>query len=197
MAKTNKTTPVVIGIVLIAAAGGYLVYRSKRNAAEGEALLAFINASVDETNATKAANDQIKAMSAVKVDPNRIKIGTLSGKSSDQRIRDLLAKTNVGIASAMQGAGTDTIGMLNALKNIKSKNTLAFIDKVFKAQYKEGIFEMMQGEKAFFSQAFCKYSEKTNTTGNQMIGQMFPIVAATTGCWAPWIAEWIYRLPEY
>lgn len=195
----TNNAKIITGVVVVGAATGFLIYQSRKNEAEGKELLDYLKTSVlDQTNATKAAADQIKNIDAiqsgtgpVKMDPAKIKIGNLSGNAKDPKIRDLLAKTNQELASSMKRIGTDQTAFFNALKNIKSKNTLAYIDKVFKVQYGEGLMKMMSGEQVFFNPSWCKYSEKTNTA---MVA-LFP--AFSNGCWTPWLAEWIFKLPEY
>lgn len=189
----KRTAIVITGAVLLAGTAGFLVYRSKKNEEEGQALLEFLKSAraLDQTNATKAANEQISAVQALKLDPNRVRIGKLSGKLTDKPIKDLMAKTNVEIYSAMKGLGTDNSAFLRALGQVKSKNTLAFIDKVFKVQYGEGLFEMMKGETKLNNKEYCAASEKTNS----MLRQVFPMFG--TACWVPWLGAWMNKLPDY
>lgn len=189
----GRTAILITGAVILVGGTGYLIYRSKRNEAEGEALLEFINSAklLDQTNATKAADTEIKNVQAFKVDANRVRIGKLYGKMNEPAIKNLLAKTNVDAYAAMKGAGTDQKSFLTALANVKSKNTLAILDKVMKAQYGEGLFDMMKGEDKLNNKEYCSYSEKTDS----VLRAMFPMFG--TACWAPWLGAWMNKLPDY
>lgn len=191
----NKTAAIVTGILVIGGGGAYLYYNSRRNQAEGTALLEYINKSVDQTNKTKGAEEQIKNVQSAtfRLDPNRIRIGRLSGKLTDPPIRNAFAKANVDIRTSILGIGTDTKTLLPTLGGLKSKNAVAMMDKVMKAQYGEGLFEMLKGEKKMYNHDFCNYSEKTSSN----LGILFPTLKLTGGCWTPWFADWLYNLPDY
>ncbi len=187
MTKGNK---ILLGIGIIGITAGYLYYRSKQNEKEGQALLDVINGSMTQNDLNKATGEGIQQTKALKPDPTKIAIGNLKGNMRDKKISDAMAKLNVELASAMMGAGTNKEKFFGALKNIRSKNTLNLMDQVFKAQYKEGLFEMMKGEQAIFNPAFGKFSDKTNNLIDTIPG-------LNEGYWNPALAQWINRLPNY
>lgn len=169
---------------------GFLIYRSKQNEKEGQIILDYINKSMTQNDLSKAVDEGIKSVQGTALDPSKIKLTTASGNITDPKVSDAMAKLNVQIYSAIKGISTDTKSLFNALLQIKNKNTLAFMDKVFKAQYGQGLFEMMKQEYLLYNTTYGKFSDKTNNA-------LDTIPFLNDGYWNPAIAKWINSLPNY
>lgn len=185
----NKQTKIIAFIGVAGAATAYLIYMSKKNQAEGEALLEVINKGYSEVDKNAAGNQAIQNIQDTKFDKNKIKIGNLTGSLSNPAIASALAKVNVALYLAMKGAGTDIKPLANALAQIKNKNTLMLVDKTFKADHGQGLFEMMAGESVLNNVVYRQYSDKTKDS--------FAIPFLSDAHWNPTLSTFLQNLPVY
>lgn len=186
---TPKTKKILLVVGIAAATTGVLIYMSKKNQEEGEVLLDIINKSASEIDKNAAAQQAIQEIKDVKFDKNKIKIGALSGPLSNPAIASAVAKINVALYTAMKGVGTDIKPLAQALTQIKNKNTMSLIDKTFKAQYGEGLFEMMAGESKLNNVAYKVFSDKTKNE--------IAIPFYSEAHWHPSVSAWLQKIPVY
>lgn len=186
---TPQKKKIVIGGLIIAGASiAYLIYRSKQNQKEGDALLAYINKAYSQVDHSAAADQAIKETLNIKIDPNKLKVDNLSGKYSPA-IRNAISNVMTNLWAAMKGGGTNVEALMKQLSRIKSKNTLAFVDQMFKAQFGTGIFEWMKDEYALNNTVYGLYSDKTSSVMN--------LIPFSKAYWHPQISAYLQKLPEY
>lgn len=187
MAVTKKeifiTSAVVFGSIIL-----YAVYRNKRGNDISSALEDYINKSYTETDISKGGDEAISDIGKIKIDFNKMHIGNLYGKYSNPAIRNELAKTVTELWASMKGAGTDLKPFYQNFSKIKNKNTMAFIDTVYKAMHGEGLFQAMKGEISLNNSQYGQFSDKNPLLSN------IPFI---NSYWHPTIAKYLTKLPNY
>ncbi len=186
---------IAIGCGIIAGAGiVYLAYRKIHGDALAKALNKYIDANIySQTNPTKAAEQAITKIESMKIDTNRIHIGNLYGKYSDNpAMRDALAKTATELFDSINGAGTNLTKFFSAFFQVKNKNTMAFINLVYKSlpinKTKESLFKAMAGEIALNNTANSIYEDDKW----QVVIPFF-----SQNRWTPVISNYLSGLSDY
>lgn len=187
MAVTKKeifiTSTIVFGSIIV-----YAVYRNKKGNDISKALEEYINQSYTQTDITKGAEEAIADVGKIKVDLNKIHIGNFYGKYSNPAIRNEIAKTATELWAAIKGAGTDMKPFWNNFSKIKNKNTMAFIDSVYKSLHGKGLFDDMRGEIMLNNSQYGRFSDKN---------PLFSNIPFINSYWHPTIATYLTKLPNY
>lgn len=189
----SKLTPrqkkVAIGISLSVVAIGILLYYRNKNQKDATAILDYVAKMPSQVDISQATDAGMELVRGTKIDLNKMKIDNLYGAYKNALIKKAIANTVVELYSAMKGGGTDVKAFMKALTRIKNKNTLAFIDKVYNAQFKEGLFEAMKGESALNSVTYAAFSDKTKYD--------LAIPFLSEGKWHPALASYFNAIPTY
>lgn len=186
---TPKQKQIAIFVGIGAVTIGYLIYARKKNQEEATAVLQYINSLPSQVDLSEATKQGMDAVRGTKIDFNKLAIGTLKGSYTNPKMRNAVSKTVVDLYSAMKGSDTDTKAFYGALFNVKNKNTLAFIDKIYKAMFKEGLFEAMKGESKLNSVYYSVFSDKTKYD--------LAIPFLSDGKWSPVLSTYFNNLPIY
>jgi hypothetical protein len=185
---TNKQRNIAIFVSIGLVTVGYFIYRRKRNNEEANAIIEFINSSASQVDINEAANQGIETVRGTKFDSNKLYVDNLKGKY-EGKIRDAVANIVINLNKSMSGLGTDDKLFFQTLVRIKNKNTLSFVDKVYKAMYKEGLFEAMKDETKLNNAAFALYSDKNK------YDLIIPLLSESK--WHPLLATYFSKLPLY
>ena len=188
MANLGKNQNIIYGALAVGAIG-YLLYVNKKNKEEGSVLLQYINNMPSQTNLTQATEQGIASVQNTKVDTKKIRINKMIGDYKNPKIRNEIAKTVTELWASMKGIGTDNKAFWNALSKIQSKNTLAFVNQIYKSQYKETLFEAMKNESALNNKGYAVYSDATK------YDIMIPLLSGSH--WNPLLATYFNNLPVY
>lgn len=184
----NTKTAIYIGIAL--ATVGFLFYRQKKNKEEATILLDFIAKMPSQVDLSKATDTAIVDVRKTKYNPNKIKIDNLYGAyKTNPAIKKAIANTVTELYASMKGVGTDEKPFFKALNRIKNKNTLMFVDLVYKAMFKQGLFEAMKEEVSLNNVQYGVFSDKTKYD--------LAIPLLSEGKWHPALASIFNRLPVY
>lgn len=188
LSPKQKKVALYLGITAIAV--GYLIYRRNKNQKEATALIEYINTLPSQVDLSLATKQGMDAVRGTKIDLNKLKIDNLSGSyATNPKVKDAIAKAVVDLYASMKGVGTDHKKFFNVLARIKNKNTLAFVDKLYKLMFKEGLFEAMKDETALNNVAYAVFSDKTRND--------IAIPFLSEGKWHPIFATYFNNLPVY
>jgi len=187
MKLTPKQKNIAIFVGIGAIAIGYLIWKRKKNEAEANALLEAIGTSLSQVDTNEASVQAIQQIQAMNIDPKNLKVDNLVGYSP--KMRDAIANISTELYLSMKGAGTNLGNFAKQLNRIKNKNTLAFIDKIYKEAHKEGLFEAMKGELALANSAYAMFSDKTK------YNIVIPFFSEVK--WHPKLANYFNNLPTY
>lgn len=185
----NVNIAIFSGVVLVSSIM-FLIYKKKENEIEVNALLDYIDKKVySDVDPTKAAEQAISQIQTMKIDLNKLHIGNLYGRYYDNaEIRNALAHQTTELWAAMKGVGTDVKPFINAFVQIKNKNTFAFIDRLYKAKFGEGLFEAMSHESALNNTAYSVYEDNK---------WQLVVPFLSKGRWNPSISNYLKNLPDY
>ena len=187
MKLTSRQKNIAIFVGIGAITIGYLIWKRKKNEAEANALLEAIGVSLSQVDKNEASAQAIQQIQAMNVDPKKLKVDNLVGHSP--KMRDAIANITTELWASMKGGGTSLNKFSEQFKRIKNKNTLSYIDKIYKAQHKEGLFEAMKGEFALANSGYAMFSDKTKY---DLIIPFFSEVK-----WHPNLANYFNSLPLY
>jgi len=186
---SKKSNIAIISALVVVGGISYLVYRKYRGGKEVSALTDYIDGTYTQTNLSTGGDEAITNIGNIKIDPNKIRIGSLFGNSKTTAIRDAIAKTVTDLRTSMQGGSTDTKLFYSAFYRIKNKNTMAFVDAVYKVLFKEGLFEAMKDEYALYNSGNAFFND------DNTILKSIPFLSK--GNWNPFIAKYLQALPDY
>jgi hypothetical protein len=191
---TTKQRNIAIFAGIGAITIGYFIYIRKKNNEEATALLEYIATIPSQVNLSEATQQGMDAVRGTKIDLNKMAIidskgKLLKGSYKTPAIRDAIAKTVSELKASMQGAGTDAKSFALFLSRVRNKNTLALIDQVYKAMFKEGLFEAMKDEASLNNVHFARYSDKTK---NDIAIPFF-----SDAHWHPNLSAYFNTLPMY
>lgn len=183
--QRNVAIFVGIGVITIA----YLVWKRKNNEKEAGAILEYINNMPSQVDASDGAQQGMDIVRGTKIDFNKMKVDNLSGSYKNPAIRNAIANIVTELYASIKGGGTDIKNFTKQFDRVKNKNTMAFIDKVYKAQFKEGLFEAMKGEVALSSPYYAMFNDKTK------YDMIIPFFSETK--WNPKLSAYFENLPTY
>jgi len=186
---TTKQRNIAIFVGIGAVTLGYLIYKRKKNNEESVALLDYISKMPSQTNLSSATQQGMDAVRGTKIDLNKLRIDNLYGSYSNPKIRNAIANSVTELYASMKGGGTDVNSFAKNLGRIKNKNTLAFVDRIYKVQYKEGLFEAMKGESVLNNVQYKVFSDATKYD--------FAIPFFSESHWHPSLANYFNNLPTY
>ena len=190
-AETKKT--LIFGGVALGVAG-FIIYTRNKNQKESEAILEYISQIPSQVDKSAATSQGIYTVLKTNFDQNRLHVIDSSGKDlygkySNSAMKNAISNIVVDLHKSISGAGTDTKLFFKTFQRIRNKNTMGFIDKIYKGMYGESLFEAMKGETALNSTAFGVFSDKTKND--------LAIPLLSEGYWHPNIGEWINRISLY
>jgi hypothetical protein len=185
-AKQKKYSLLIGGVLVLT--GVYLYWR-RRVKKEGESLLAYVNSMPSQVNLTEAAEQGIKDIKAVPFDANKLKVDNLSGSIKDTKIKNALANVATELYAAMKGPGTNVSSFAKNLNRIKNKNTLKFLNELYKALFKEDLFQAMKSETSLNNTTYALWSDKTK------YNMMIPGISDSH--WNPVLAQFFNNLKIY
>lgn len=188
---THKQKKIAIGVGISVIAIGFLLYSRSKNKKEASAILDYISKMPSQVDLSSATDSGMNLVRDTKIDLSKIKIDNLSGAYKNKDIRNAISKVVVELYASMKGVGTNRTQLLNSLNRVKNKNTLAFIDRVYKAMYKEGLFEAMASESLLNNKAFNLFSDKTKYE------VFYKPTFMLDSKWAPEFAPYFNNLPIY
>lgn len=173
---------------------GFVIYTRNKNQKEAELILSYINQLPSQVDKSAAAQQGIDTVKATKFDQNRLHVldnngKALYGKYSTPAIKSAITSIVTDLHKSMNRAGTDTSLFFKAFSRIRNKNTMGFVDQIYKALYKEYLFEAMKDESALNSTAYGVFSDKTKYD--------IAIPLLSEGYWHPSIAKWLNSISLY
>lgn len=174
--------------------GAYIIYVRKRNEKEAAALLSYISQMSSQVDKSAAAEQAIKTVEATKFDPDRLHVVDASGrklygKYSDPRIKNAVSEIALNLNKAMSGLGTDTTSFYKNFSRIRNKNTMGFINTIYKSLYGKTLFERMKEEDKLHNTSFGVFSDKTKYDMN--------IPLLSDGYWNPNISKYLTSISLY
>jgi len=191
MTPQQKKYAIIVG-ALVVAAGGYYYWRRKVSL-EGDALLDYVKSLPSQVDLSKATEQGIKDVEDVKLRTDRVVVKDggkiLAGPVGNTKLKNLLASYAQRLHTAMAGAGTNTKEVFAVLDSIRTKNTLKWVDAMYKGVFKEGLFDAMKGEAALNNVQFGVFSDKTKYD--------LAIPGITESHWHPALASYFNSLPIY
>lgn len=191
MKPENKKIAIYLGIAALTI--GFLIYRRKQNEKEAGALLDYISKMPSQVDLNKAAEQGIKDVQDVKLRTDRVVVKEgnkiVTGPVSDPKMKGYLANYVQRLHTAIDGPSTNTKEVFEVLSRIRTKNTLKWVDTIYKSMFKEDLFKAMAGESSLNNPIFAVFSDKTKYD--------LQIPFLSEGKWHPSIAGWLNNLPVY
>jgi hypothetical protein len=188
---TSKNKKIVLGTSLVVAACGigFLIYKRQVNKRNSGLMLEYISSLPNQIDTTRATEQGMTDVQNIKYDKNKLAISGMKGSFDNKNIKDAIIKTTKDLHSAIDGVGTKEADFYRALFNIKNKNTLMFINRLYSSYFKEGLFEAMKGEIALNSVIWAWKTPKDSWYNS--------IPFFNDGRWNPKLAEYFNSLPNY
>lgn len=186
---TQRQKKIAIGVGISVIAITFLLYNRNKNKKDADAILDYISKMPSQVDLSSATDSGMALVRGTKIDLSKMKIDNMSGAYKNRAIRNAIAKIVTDLYSSMKGANTDVKAFANTLARIKNKNTLAFVDMVYKSSFKEGLFEAMKGEFALNNVYYVMFSDKTKYN--------LAIPFLTDAKWAPQLSAYFNNLPMY
>ncbi len=184
----EKNTKIVLFTGVAAATVGILYWHSKQNEKEGNALLEAIDKSYAQNDTNAAGKQAIQEIQNTKLRNDKIAVGKFYGNIKDPKVSAAYDQLYKDLWASMKGIGTNLNAFYGAFFQIRNKNTAAYIDKMFKVQFGEGLFEMMSKETKLNNAAFGRFSDKTK---NEIAIPFYD------SYWNPLVAKYLTLLPTY
>lgn len=186
---THKQKKIAIGVGISVIAISFLLYARSKNKKEASSILDYISKMPSQVDLSSATDSGMALVRGTKIDLSKMKIDNLSGAYKNKDIRNAIAKIVTELYASMKNVGTDVKSFTNTLSRIKNKSTLAFIDRVYKASFKEGLFEAMKDEWKLNNPGYAQYSDKTKYD--------IPIPFLSESKWIPTLSNYFNNLPTY
>ena len=150
MKLTSRQKNIAIFVGIGAITIGYLIWKRNKNEKEATAILEYINTLPSQVDLNQATEQGIKDVQDIKLRTDRIVVKEggkiVVGSIKDPKIGGYIANYVQRLNTAIKGAGTDYKELFEVLSRIRTKNTLKWVDTIYKTMFKEGLFEAMKSE---------------------------------------------------
>lgn len=185
MEAKNKRNIVLLS--LLAGTITFILIRRKVNSVQARALLDYVNAMPSQVDLSSNVDQGIQSTLSTKPDWNKLKIDNLVGPGNNTAIRDAMVKLVTNLNVAMAGLGTNDKAFYKELFRIKNKSTLASVNTLYKAVYRESLFDAMKAESKLNNMYFAVFSDKTKNS--------LYIPGISESKWSPILSVYFSNLP--
>ena len=193
MKLTSRQKNIAIFVGIGAITIGYLIWKRNKNEKEATAILEYINTLPSQVDLNQATEQGIKDVQDIKLRTDRIVVKEggkiVVGSIKDPKIGGYIANYVQRLNTAIKGAGTDYKELFEVLSRIRTKNTLKWVDTIYKTMFKEGLFEAMKSETLLNNVNYAVFSDKTKYD--------IAIPFLSEGKWHPALATYFNSLPSY
>lgn len=170
MTSKNKKLAIIGGLTIAALGVGYLVYKRRVNKINSGLMLEYINELPKENTAAAQTNIQNQISSSVINEINSTSASALKGKAlifdnksyilgkNDKEISDKAVSITTGLRDAMAGVNvlSNVDEFMKSFSRIGNKNAMVYINILYKARFKETMWEAINAEKWLYLGTFKK-----------------------------------------